>query len=163
MINSPQTTHRQGVEVALRAELLPWLTVDGTYTYTDAEAYDTGLDTVLGATRIPQNAFSTRVTAKFADGRGRASVAVVYNGPMTDAFTSNYWSSYNRVTLEDYTVVNAIVSYDLTPTTTVYLRGDNLLDERYEEVFSYVASGRVVYAGLKMKLGGDAAPGTGRN
>jgi vitamin B12 transporter len=158
VVNSPQTTHRQGVEVALRAELLPWLTVDGTYTYTDAEAYDTGLDTILGATRIPQNALSARVTAKFADGRGQASVAVVYNGAMTDAFTSNYWSTYNRVALEDYTVVNAIVSYDLSPTTTFYVRGDNLFDEKYEEVFSYVAPGRVVYAGLKVKLGGEAAP-----
>ena len=114
-----------------------------------------------GARRHPHSAEhrSGRVTAKFADGRGRATLAVLFNGPMIDAFTSNYGPRHKRVELEAYTVVNALVSYDLTPTTTVYLRGDNLFDEKYEEVFSYVAPGRVVYAGLKVKLGGEfAAP-----
>ncbi|BBF92692.1 TonB-dependent receptor plug domain-containing protein [Blastochloris tepida] len=157
VVNSPISTSRQGVEVTLRADPLSWLSIEGSYTYTDAEAYDTTLLTTLGAIRVPQNAASLRAIVKFAEGRGRATLAVVQNSGMTDNYT--YWPAptyntvYNRVALDAYTVVNGLISYDLTPNTTIYLRGDNLFDETYEEVFSYVAPGRVIYAGLKAKFG----------
>ncbi|NJO53792.1 MAG: TonB-dependent receptor [Bacteroidales bacterium] len=150
VINSPVATTRQGIEVSLKYDPLPWLSFEGTYTYTDAEAYDADVLAVLGATRRPQNAASGRITAKFADGRGRATVSVVHNGEMVDKY---YGLVTERVALEPYTVVNGLISYDLTPNTTIYLRGDNLFDEQYEEVYSFVAPGRVVYAGLKAKLG----------
>ncbi|NJL07555.1 MAG: TonB-dependent receptor [Methylacidiphilales bacterium] len=139
VVNSPTETSRQGVEVTLSADLLSWLSLEGTYTYTDADAYDTNYLAVMEAQRVPQSAASGRATVKFADGRGRATVAVMYNSSTIDT----YWGlATERVTLDPYTVVNGLISYDLTPNTTIYLRGNNLFDEKYEEVFSYVAPGR---------------------
>ena len=62
-----------------------------------------------------------------------------------------------RVTLDSYTLVNAIVTYQATPTAQFYIRGENLLNERYEEIFSYRSSGATGYVGLRMKLG-ELAP-----
>jgi len=58
-----------------------------------------------------------------------------------------------RVSLDSYTVVNAILSYQYTPMTQFYIRGENLLDERYEELFSYRANGATGYIGMRMKFG----------
>jgi vitamin B12 transporter len=49
--------------------------------------------------------------------------------------------------------VGGILSYDLTPTTTAYLRAENVFNAHYEEVFSYRAPGFAAYAGLRATFG----------
>jgi vitamin B12 transporter len=56
------------------------------------------------------------------------------------------------VTLAAYTVVGGIISYDLTPSTTVFLRAENVFDVDYENVFSYRSPGFAAYVGLKTRL-----------
>jgi vitamin B12 transporter len=51
-------------------------------------------------------------------------------------------------------VVRGIVSYDVTPWLTAYVRGENIFDVKYEEVFSFRAPGAGVYAGVRGKFGG---------
>jgi len=48
--------------------------------------------------------------------------------------------------------VRAIVSYDLTPAATAFVRVENMFDARYEEVFSYRAPPFAAYAGLKVRF-----------
>ena len=57
------------------------------------------------------------------------------------------------VTLDAYTTVAGIISYDITPTTTAYVRAENIFNSQYEEVFSYRAQGFGAYAGLRAKFG----------
>ena len=45
-----------------------------------------------------------------------------------------------------------VLCYDLKPNVTLYLRGENLLDDDYQEVFGYQAPGVGVYAGLKARF-----------
>jgi len=51
--------------------------------------------------------------------------------------------------LDDYTLFNASLSYDLTDTVQLYLRADNLTNEDYETVSGYNTPGRSAYLGLK--------------
>ena len=53
------------------------------------------------------------------------------------------------VALDDYTVANVSVSYDLSETTQAYLRVDNILDEDYQTTLGYDAPGRSVFVGLR--------------
>ncbi len=57
------------------------------------------------------------------------------------------------VELAAYTIVGGIIEYDVTPHATVYVRGENVFNATYEEVFSYRAPGSVVLAGLKLRTG----------
>ncbi|MCG8565195.1 MAG: TonB-dependent receptor [Desulfobacterales bacterium] len=52
--------------------------------------------------------------------------------------------------LEKYTLVNFSAGYDLTENIQIYGRLDNLLDEDYEEAWSYATAGRSAYAGIKV-------------
>ncbi len=142
-VNLVGTSTRQGVETSLKLRPLDWLTLSGTYTYTDARD-PMGVPEV----RRPANAGSVSATVLFADGRAKATVNLVYNGKMPDTF---FVFPSQSVTLAAYTTIGGIVSYDVTPWATVYLRGENVFNAQYEEVYSYRAPGASVYAGMKFK------------
>ena len=141
--NLDGTSTREGVEVTTRFRPTDWLVLAGTYTYTDAKD-DQGIQEI----RRPRHAASGSATVLFAEGRGKATLNVVYNGKMPDT-----WFKFptETVTLAAYTLVGGQISYDTTPWSTVYLRAENVFDRRYEEVFSYRSPGAAVYAGLKVR------------
>ena len=134
---------RQGVEVTGKFRPLDWLTLAGTYTYTDARD-DNGMPEI----RRPMHAASASATATFLEGRGKATINVIYNGPMPDTIFS---FPSQPTTLAAYTLVGGMISYDTTPWSTVYVRAENVFDRRYEEVYSYRSPGAAVYAGLKVR------------
>ena len=41
----------------------------------------------------------------------------------------------STTTLNAYTLVGGMISYDMTPWSTVYVRAENVFDQRYEEVY----------------------------
>jgi vitamin B12 transporter len=51
--------------------------------------------------------------------------------------------------LDDYFLVNIAANYDLTDALRIYARVDNLLDEHYEEAWSYATPGQSFYVGAK--------------
>jgi vitamin B12 transporter len=144
-VNVPGISPRRGVEVSARLSPVNWFTLGATYTYTDARLAD-------GAREIrrPRHAASASATVNFAEGRGRVTATVVYNG-----ITPDSWFRFpiTPVTLDAYTTVGGIIEYDATKNATIYLRAQNLLDSKYEEVFSYRAPGTLVLAGLKLRTG----------
>ena len=144
-VNGPGVSPRQGVEVAATFNMLDWLSLAATYTYTDAR--DTfGQPEV----RRPPHSGSLEATARFFDNRAKATVGVTFNGTRKDFFFGA--AGTTLADLPGATVVRAMLSYDVTPWSTVYLRAENLFDARYEEVFSYRAPPLVALAGLRVKL-----------
>lgn len=142
-INVPGVSPRRGVEVSARVSPVNWFTLAATYTYTDARLAD-GTREI----RRPRNAASASATVRFLDGRGRATVNFVYNGKMADSW---FRFPITPVELDAYTTVGGIIEYDLAPYATVYVRGENVFNARYEEVFSYRAPGAIVLVGLKLR------------
>lgn len=51
-----------------------------------------------------------------------------------------------------YTLLSVLANYDVTHSISMYLKGDNLTDKRYQEVYGYGTPGRTVAAGLNMKF-----------
>jgi len=141
--NLSGTSTRQGVEVTGKFRPLDWLILGGTYTYTDARD-DQGVQEI----RRPPHAASGSATVSFLEGRAKATLNVIYNGQMTDTI---FTFPSSTTTLNAYTLVGGMISYDTTPWSTVYLRGENVFNQRYEEVFSYRSPGASVYAGIKVR------------
>jgi vitamin B12 transporter len=142
-VNVPGVSPRRGVEVTARLTPVNWFSLAASYTYTDARLAD-GTPEI----RRPKHAASGSATVRFAEGRGRATVNVVYNGTMPDS-----WFKFPIATVQlaAYTTVGGIISYDVTKNATVYVRGENILNARYEEIFSIRAPHAVVLAGLKLR------------
>jgi vitamin B12 transporter len=142
--NLDGTSTRQGVEAIAKLRPVDWLVLTGTYTYTDARD-DKGVQEI----RRPRHTASASATVMFADNRAKATVNVVYNGKMPDTLFS--FPVSETVTLNAYTLIGGMISYDTTPWSTIYLRAENVLDRRYEEVVSYRSPGAAVYAGIKVR------------
>jgi vitamin B12 transporter len=149
-INATGTSARRGVELTGKYNPYAWLGFEATYTYTHAET-PAGIEEI----RRPKHAASFAAIFSFPDNKTKASVIVAHNGAMKDDAFIGFPAT--RVTLDNYTLVNAILSYQATPNTQFYIRGENLLNERYEEIFSYRASGATGYIGMRMKFG-ELAP-----
>ncbi len=58
------------------------------------------------------------------------------------------------VILDSYWLLDLTVSFDINRNTRVFLRGNNLLDEDYEQVYGYKTPGRSAYLGLRLSFGG---------
>ena len=143
MRNLDGTSTRQGVETTAKFRPVDWLILAGTYTYTDARD-DKGIEEI----RRPPHAASGSATVLFDQGRGKATVNVIYNGKMTDTI---FTFPSSTTTLNAYTLVGGQISYDVTPWSTVYVRGENVFNRRYEEVYSFRSPGAAVYAGIKVR------------
>jgi vitamin B12 transporter len=137
MINIPGTTTREGVEVTATARITPTLSLFGGYTYVDTERGDTGMRIV----RVPRHMFSSGIDWKATD-KIHANVVAKYVVDTLDA----------GVQLDDYWLVNAKVSYEFTPGWKAYIRGENLLDEKYQTVLNYKTPGLSVYGGIQFAL-----------
>jgi vitamin B12 transporter len=141
--NLTGSSTRQGIETTAKIRPTDWLTLSGTYTYTDARD-DKGVQEI----RRPMHAAAGSATVRFLDNRARATFNVVYIGKMPDTI---FTFPSTTTTLNAYTLVGGIVSYDTTPWSTIYVRAENVFNQCYEEVYSYRSPGAGVYAGLKVR------------
>ena len=60
--------------------------------------------------------------------------------------------------MDSFTLVNIGASYEIADGISIFARGENLLDDNYQEVFGFGTPGIAGYAGVRIKLGpyGDA-------
>ncbi|WP_026868819.1 TonB-dependent receptor plug domain-containing protein [Inquilinus limosus] len=144
--NLPGTATARGVELGVSVIPIDDLTVRAAYTYTDAQDA-TGAELV----RRPRNIASLDINYRFLDGAATVNLGIDYNGPQKDlAFDEAYNSS--PATLDGYTLVNLAASYQVSDRVQVYGRIDNLLDEAYEEVWTYGSLRRAGYLGMKVSF-----------
>ncbi len=154
-INLPFQTTRQGVEVQVTARPTDWLSITGSYTYTDTRSAELvgGVYVAKEALRRPRHAASLSAVATLPDDKTKVTVTLAHNGNMRDSFFGPFGT--NDVRLAAYTLVGAQVSHDLTKAATVYVRGENVFGQRYQNVFGYQGAGAAVYAGMRVRLGGE--------
>ncbi|MDO6456563.1 TonB-dependent receptor [Celeribacter halophilus] len=126
------TTTSQGVELSGQYRLSQRVTLFGSYTYTDSE------NDGARATRVPRHDVVAGLDTTLSD-RLSGTFSVQHVADLLDTSTR----------LDDYTLFNASLSYDLTDTVQLYLRADNLTDEDYETASGYNTPGRSAYLGLK--------------
>jgi vitamin B12 transporter len=79
-----------------------------------------------------------------------ANLTVRYNGRMTD---SNFYGvGPFPAPLQSYTLVNLGCDWRFSDRLQFFGRIENLLDENYEESYTYRAIGRTGYAGVRLKF-----------
>ncbi len=83
------------------------------------------------------------------DDRGGVALTVRYHGETLDSDFTDPFDFDKQVELPSYTLVNLGADWKLTANTQLYARVENLLDETYEEVFTYRSPGIAAYAGAR--------------
>jgi len=134
-IQTNGVTRTRGLETSIAYAPTSWLDFKGMYTYTSAIQPD-GERQV----RIPRHVIGLSAAVKPAErwtvsATGRAALDTVDGFPQGP--------------LKDYFLLDAKVSYKPTDATEIYLRGENLLDQKYEVVKGYGTPRLGVFAGFK--------------
>lgn len=137
-INIPGMTKRDGVEVSAAVQVMKGLGLTAAYTLTNTELPDhTRLirvprhNVALGVEAHPIDKLNVNVTAKL--------VADTVDGFMQQK-------------VDNYVLLGAKLGYEFTPGWEAYVRGENLLDEKYQTVLNYGTAGISVYGGLQVAL-----------
>jgi vitamin B12 transporter len=134
---------QEGIEIAAVAQVTDALRIDASYTYLDAE--EDGREEI----RRPPHTASLNIAWRAHEDRGGVALTVRYNGDTFDSDFTDPFDFDKRVRLSDYTLVNLGADWKLTANTQLYARVENLLDDDYEEVFTYRSPGIAAYAGAR--------------
>ncbi|MFD1380012.1 TonB-dependent receptor plug domain-containing protein [Fodinicurvata halophila] len=145
-INLSGETKVRGVELGLTAEVLENLTARASYTYTHGE--DAAGEELV---RRPKHLASLNLNYRFLEDRANLNLGVIYNGDQKDWAFNSDWTR-RPVDMQDYVLVNLAASYRLNENAEIYGRVDNLLNEEYQEVYSYGTPGRAGYAGIRLRF-----------
>jgi vitamin B12 transporter len=135
----------RGVEIVAEAKSAGGIL--GRLSYTNLEAKDLDLGTPL--LRRPNARLTARIDIPFP-GRFAADMAAAYTGARHDKDFSG--GEARDVVLAPYLLLDASLSYRLGAETRLFLRFDNILDERYETVYGYGSARFSVYGGIKLGL-----------
>ena len=138
VINLDTDSTRQGVELEVRWNISEQLAARGSATFLDSEQDD------IEEIRRPDFIASATVTYQPIDPLS-LTASLDHNGSQIDTDIG----TLQNVTLDAFTLLGLNAAYDVDDHFTLTLRGDNLLDEDYQQVFGYASQGRAVYAGLK--------------
>ncbi|MCS6876989.1 MAG: TonB-dependent receptor [Geminicoccaceae bacterium] len=151
-VNLPGEVDTRGIETALAARLLDDLELRAAYTFLDTDGVD-GRRLVRRSPHIASLGLTWRF-APDADGRRRGvlDLAARYNGSQKDTvFTPAFFSA--RRTLDDFWLLQASASYEISPGVVLFGRIENLLDEEYEEAWGYRGQGLAVFLGIESRFG----------
>lgn len=134
------------------------------YMQSDLRSESRGLE-LIGALpvseRVRINANYTYMDTEASDGSPRArqpkhsaNLGVLYQ-PIQRLDLALHWRTVRDridggVPMDNYQVLSGSARYGLTDGAVVYVRGENVLDEDYEEVPSYYTSGAAFYAGIEL-------------
>ena len=145
-VNLDEVSKRRGLELSAHARLGEQITFDAAYTWLDAT------EGGLAEVRRPGDTASAVLGWRSPGGTASATLLVRYNGAADDlAYTDPSFVPV-RVTLGDYTLVGLNAEYLLADNVQLFARAENLLDERYEQVFSFTGTGRSFVAGIAVEF-----------
>ena len=141
-INLDGTSRREGWEASLTTKVNEQLTVDANVTLLDSEEPGGRREV-----RRPRRSGALNTHLAFADDRGKASLSLIYNGEMQDSEFITATPT-DRAEIKSVTLLNAGVSYRPNERTTLFFRGQNLLNKEYQQVFSFRAPGVTASVGV---------------
>ncbi|MEA3058355.1 MAG: vitamin transporter [Sphingomonadales bacterium] len=143
--NRTQTSRRSGVEAEAGWHLGDKLRLSANYAFLSATQPDEAGLTQVHELRRPRH--SGWVTVDGTAGRLTYGASLAYVGRHLDQRDT---FPFARVTLGSYWLANARVAYAVRPGVELFVRGTNLLGQRYEDVFGYRTEGRAGYLGVRL-------------
>jgi vitamin B12 transporter len=147
-------TRAQGLELQVDARPLPWLALFGQYTYNDTEIVESAdeLNPIYaeGEPLLRRPRHQGAFTAQLSFPRWTASLTVVSVGDRADSDFVGIGLTRNP----GHTRVDARVRARIVGPLEVWVVGENLTDESYQQALGYPALPRAVRGGLRVSLGG---------
>lgn len=137
----------KGVEVFSKVRVTDGLSLNASYTCTDAEDKSTGEALI----RRPRDRAAVGVNYKWGR-KANVSMSVLYVGTRDDKYWDSTMFRSVDAELSAYTLVNVAGSYMFTDNIKLFGRIDNLFDEDYEEAKGYGTPGIGAYAGVKVTI-----------
>lgn len=134
----------QGVEVFAAWTPLEELRLRADYTFTEAQDKATGLQLI----RRPAHKASLTGGWQFRPDAD-ISATLLYVGPWFDGSRDFVMP---RLKTDGYVTVNLAARWQATQLLTLFVRGDNLFDESYENPVGFLGAERAFYVGVQAKL-----------
>jgi vitamin B12 transporter len=144
-VQVPGVTRRQGIEASLSWAATDWLDLAGAYTFTHTEQPDG-----LRRPRVPEHDIALSATVRPAEKwevTGTAHAVLDVQDRISPSF-----GTFVDVDLDDYFILDAKIAYRPNDNTELYVRGENLLDEKYQVVRGFGMPGIGVFAGAKLRF-----------
>jgi vitamin B12 transporter len=145
VLNAPGSSRRSGIEAAVDWKLGDGRRLSANYAYLKATQPDAITGERLTETRRPKHSGS--IVLDGASGRFSYGASLAFVGRHLD---NRDTFPFARVTLGSYWLADARVAYAVCTGIELFARGSNLLDQRYQDVFSYRTEGRAIYAGVRL-------------
>lgn len=139
--NRTSRSERSGLELAADWQASEALMIRGSATFTNSE--ENGVTEI----RRPDHTASLALIWTPQDGPLSLAVSADHVGDRTDTD----FGTFQTVTLDAYTLVGGQAGWRISDHVALYLRGENLLDQDYEDVFGYASAGRGLYLGLRLQ------------
>lgn len=133
-------THTRGIEAEINIKPVKYINFGSTYTYLQTFNVDGN-----PLARRPEHQVSAYINIIPIENL-KINIGLIYNGE--SAATIYEKSSIN----DDYFLLNANISYDINDNIQIYLKGTNLTNTEYEEIYGYGTKGIEIFAGLKAKI-----------
>ena len=145
VLNAPGKSQRSGVEASVDWTVSKTLRLSANYAYLKA----TQPDPVTGAQRTEARRakHSGSIVVDGSSGPLKYGASLVYVGKHVD---NRDVFPFDRLTLQSYWLADARVAFAIRPGIEIFARGSNLLDQRYQDVFTYRTEPRALYAGLRL-------------
>lgn len=132
----------EGVEAVLTLRPAAWVTLIGTYTYTDARNATNNTRLL----RRPEHAASA--SAQFSIGRFTINPEIVFVGRFRDVLTADGGQSAGQGLSPSGVLANLSASYRVTDTLRLIALARNIGDSDFEPTNGYQTPGRSVFAGI---------------
>lgn len=152
-LNADTTSRRRGLEAVVAWAISDQLRLSANYAYLNATQFDAISGKQLAETRRPRHSGSVVVDG--ASGRFRYGASLAYVGRHID---NRDIFPFDRLALGSYWLADARVAYAVRSGMELFARGSNLLDQRYQDVFTYRTEGRALYAGIRLTAGPRSSP-----
>jgi vitamin B12 transporter len=144
--NRTTESRQRGIEASLAARFGVAWRIDAAYTYLRAR------ENKSVEVRRPKHIASLSGTWTAPADAGSVTLVARYNGRQFDQAFLDPSFVPTRVTLDDYVRVNLNGRAKLSDRFEIFGRVENLFDERYEDVFSFVNPGRIAIVGVRARL-----------
>ena len=144
VLNAPGRSKRSGVEATIDWKVAPMLRLSANYAYLKATQPDPATGVQIAEARRAKHSGSIELDG--SSGRISYGASLAYVGKHLD---NRDVFPFDRLTLGSYWLAGARIGYAIRPGIELFARGSNLLDQRYQDVFSYRTEPRAVYAGLR--------------
>ena len=142
------SAHIQGVETTLALRAANWLTLQASYTYTDAENADTG----AALLRRPMNTAAFDATITPLPGLTIAP-ELLLTGAFQDFLVNDAGNATGTTVSSPHGVIaNVTVTYDVAPRVQLFANGRNLFYSRFEPINGYQTPGPSFLAGVRLRM-----------